>query len=338
MSVRRLKNSYKRVTAMKVIIQENIYQKAESVFKDSNLEFIRFNLSEQKRMVNAQLQTGAGCFIIGAEKYSPNFYEQIKEKSLVIRFGVGYDSVPLDTCLKRNIYVAYTPNTLDDSVAEFAIALLMSLIRHIPETHCNVKKEIWNGATGLELNGKTLAILGFGKIGRKTAQIGKYGFRMKINAFDLYLQNNEANLADLYSDNYQECVADADFISIHMSVNKENEGFFNKSKFDLMKKGVFLVNTARGRLINEPNLYDALVSGNIAGAALDVYYNEPYLPYPGKDLRTLPNILLTSHIGSNTIEANARMAESCIKNVINYYNNQYQSILLVPEIRKVMNY
>lgn len=321
---------------MKVIIQENIYQKAESVFKGSNLEFIRFNLSEQERMVNAQLQTNAGCFIIGAEKYSLDFYEQIKEKSLVIRFGVGYDSVPLNICLKRNIYVAYTPNTLDDSVAELAIALLMSLIRNIPETHFNVKRGIWNGTTGLELKGKTLAILGFGKIGRRTARIGKYGFGMKINAFDLNLQDNKDNLADLYSDNYRECVTDADFVSIHMSVNKDNEGFFNKSKFDLMKKGVFLVNTARGKLINEPDLYDALVSGNIAGAALDVYNNEPYLPYPGKDLRTLPNVLLTSHIGSNTIEANARMAESCIKNVINYYNNQFQNISLVPEIRKAM--
>ncbi len=321
---------------MKVIIQENIYQKAESVFKGSNLEFIRFDLSEQERMVNAQQETGAGCFIIGAEKYFPNFYEQIKEKSLVIRFGVGYDSVPLDTCLNRNIYVAYTPNTLDDSVAEFAIALLMSLIRNIPETHFNVKKEIWNGTTGLELNGKTLAILGFGKIGRKTAQIGKYGFGMKINAFDLYLQDNKDNLADLYSDNYQECVADADFVSIHMSVNKDNEGFFNKANFNLMQKGVFLVNTARGRLINEPDLYDALVSGNIAGAALDVYNNEPYQPYPGKDLRTLPNVLLTSHVGSNTIEANDRMAQRCIKEVINYYNNQFESLTLIPEIRRAM--
>ena len=321
---------------MKVIVQKDIYRKGQPVFERSGMELFIFERTQSGEMLSCQKETGARCFILGADSYPESFFNQIQKKSLIARFGVGYDAIPLDICKEREIFVSFTPGTLDDSVAELAIGFVLSLARRIPEADYTVRHAQWGTRAGVELQGKTLAIIGFGKIGRKVAAIAKNGFGMKINAFDINASKLDRNGLAVLSDSFEECVKDADFVSLHMPMNQENFNFINEKKLKMMKKTSFLINTARGKVIDEDALYDAVCSGEIAGSALDVYHNEPYVPLGKKDLRELPNVILVPHIGSNTDEAHCKMAESCIRSVIHFYEDELDKVELIPEFRKFL--
>ena len=323
---------------MKTILQRDLYKRGKPYFKKSELELLIFDVNKEKQMIQAQQDSGAKCFIIGAEKYSQDFYRLIDPNSLVIRFGVGYDNVPIGICQKRGIKVAYTPRTLDQSVVEHAIGLILSCARQIPRTDSRIRNDKWEMESGLELKGKTLAIIGFGKIGQKTARIAKNGFQMKVNVLDVFpkLDGKYSNLVDFYSTDFESVVKDAYFVSLHMAVARETENYIDYSKLKMMKQEAFLINTARGQLVNEEDLYNALKDKIIAGAALDVFKKEPYVPKVAeKDLRNLNNVILTSHIASNTEAANRRMSNLCIKNAVNFYKNKLENVVLIPELREV---
>lgn len=319
---------------MKVIVQKDIYHKGQPAFDRAGMELFIYDRLEPEKMLRCQKKTITKCFILGADSYPESFFNQLQENSLIARFGVGYDAIPLDICKKRKIFVSFTPGTLDDSVAELAIGFMLSLARRIPEADCMVKHAQWGAKAGFELQGKTLAIIGFGKIGRKVAAIAKNGFGMKINAFDINASQFDRGDLAILSDSFEECVKDADFVSLHMPMNQENFNFINEKTLKMMPQNAFLINTARGKVIDEDALYNAVSAGEIAGAALDVYHNEPYLPSGTKDLRELPNVVLVPHIGSNTDEAHNKMAESCIRSVAHFYEDELDKVELIPEIKE----
>jgi lactate dehydrogenase-like 2-hydroxyacid dehydrogenase len=187
----------------------------------------------------------------------------------------------------------------------------------------------------VELAGKTLGILGFGEIGRRVAAIAHFGFRMRVLAADVrsfsqMRQSGESELSALarlglacYTTDVQNVFRQSDVVTIHCSANAETRGFINAERLRWMKPGALLVNTARGSLVDEDALYDALAEGRLGGAALDVFQNEPYVPATaGKDLRSLDNVVLTPHIGSNTEEANRRMAQAALKNVLLFFEGR----------------
>jgi len=317
---------------MKVIIQKDIFEKGKIYFLKSDLELLVYDLTEEEKMINAQRRNSILCFIIGPEKYSNSFYNSLNPGSLVIRFGVGYENIPIEICRKRVIYIAYTPGTLNRSVAEHAMALILNCAKMIPKANSLVKKSKWNTTSGIELYEKKLAIIGFGNIGRETAKIAKYGFNMIINALDIspFLEE-QLDFVDLYSNDFEKVVADADFVSLHMSINNNTRSYIDYNKLKLMKKNAFLINTSRGKLINETDLFKAMKNKTIKGAALDVFINEPYVPIKGNDLRKLDNIILTPHISSNTDNSNRRMSEMCISNALNYYKNDLGQVKFIPE-------
>lgn len=315
-----------------VIIQKDVFERGKKWFVDSGLEFLPFSADEENLMIKAHYETNARCFIIGADNYSNEFFNCIKPNSLVIRYGVGYDNIPIKICNKRLILVANTPGTLEDSVAEHTIALLLSSARKIPQINRSIQKGVWPIESGIELKGKTLAIIGLGNIGFRTATIAKLGFQMRIAAFDkkTNIDRRILNIVDLYSSNFSKVVADADFISLHLSLNKETKMFIDEEKLKLMPRKAILINTSRGELVNEDALYKALKNKEIAGAALDVFYHEPYKPMGG-DLRNLDNVICTSHVASNTDSANKRMSILCIKNALNFYLGKINDLTLIPE-------
>lgn len=321
---------------MKTVLQKDLYDRGKKEFDESELELFIFDVFEEDKMIETQQETGARCFIIGAEKYSNEFYNTIDKGSLIIRFGVGYDSVPLDICRKRDIKVAYTPRTLDESVAEHTVALILNCARQIPEADNLMKKNSWGMEAGLELKNKILAVIGFGNIGQQTARIAKKGFQMKIHALDIYpeLDDKYYDLVDFYSTDFAEVVNDCDFISLNMAAIEETKNYIDRDKLILMPEKSFLINTARGHVINEEDLFQALNQREIAGAALDVYDNEPYKPVnENRDLRTLDNIILTPHIASNTDAANKNMTELSIKNAVNFYKNKFDEIEFIQEFK-----
>ena len=318
---------------MKVVLQKNLYERGQTIFDQSSkvhgIEYMLTDVLDETAMLQYHRQ-GIMCFVIGAEKYSDEFYQTIAENSAVIRFGIGYNAIPVNICRERNIKVAYTPGTLTQSVAEFTFALLLALARNIPALDASVKDGKWKGSSGLELAGKTLAILGFGQIGQAVARMAKYGFLMKVNAYDIQTAN-KPEFVDLLSSDYGVTVHDADFISMHMATLPETTGFFNTQRIKQCKNGVFFINTARGELVAEHDLFEALLSGKIAKAALDVFCKEPYNPDLSVDFRKLDNVLLTPHCGSNTREANNKMAEAVVANILAYFN--HMEMALVPELK-----
>lgn len=319
---------------MKVILQKDLFERSRETFNEASqkygIEFFITNVLDEEAMLNYH-RTGINCFVIGAESYSKEFYEKIVEGSAIIRYGVGYNAVPIDICKKRKIKVAYTPGTLTTSVAEHTFALLLSVVRKIPEQHNSIVAGNWQGLSGIELHGKTIAIIGYGSIGQAVARIAKNGFGMKVNAFDKKKINN-MNAVDFFSGNFAEVVQSADVLSLHISSSKETDGFINAEKIAMMKDGIIFINTARGELVNENDLYVALESGKISGAGLDVFQNEPYKPDQKTDFRKLKNVVLTPHCSSNTIDSNIRMAKMTIKNILAFYTGKQMDI--IPELRR----
>lgn len=303
---------------MKIVLEKTIYSRAAELFdkaaKAHGFEWCLIQPLEEGKAL-AFHREGADAFIIGTKKYSDDFYNALKPGTLIQRFGVGYTSVPVDLCKQRGIRVGYTPGVLEAAVAEHTMALILALSRTVCTFDREMKAGKWNKTEGTELRGKTLALIGFGRIARETAQIAKNGFRMNIAAYDIQpqLDPSGAKLADDYFTDLAACISAADYISLHLPETPKTIGMVNADFLSKMKPSAFLINTARGGIIDEAALFHCLKNGQIAGSALDVFVKEPYEP-TGPDFRTLDNIILTPHCASNTAEANSRMAEICIAN------------------------
>lgn len=316
---------------MKVIIQKDLYERSNEVFVSAQnkheIEFLVTNILDEEAMLKHH-KNGINCFVIGAEKYSDSFYDSLLKGSVVIRYGVGYNAVPVSLCKEKGIQVAYTPGTLTDSVVEHTIALLLATARNISVLDQSVHQHEWKGIRGVELKGKTIAILGYGNIGKAVAHIAHTGFGMNVNVFN-HREIEKISEINIATTDFRTAVENADIVSVHMAATPDTAGYINTDKIAMMKDGVILINTARGELINETDLYTALEKGKIVAAGLDVFAKEPYNPTNEHDFRTLDNVVLTPHCGSNTFEASSRMAESVVKNILAYYNKGQMT--LVPE-------
>lgn len=288
-----------------VLVTEREFRKAEELFTAAGCEPAP---AEEPALAEAVRARGARAVIVGVEPYRGPLYEAIAG-GLIARFGVGHDNINKALARQHNIIVTNTPGALDDSVAELAVWLMGAVARRR------------SGAVGVELRGKTLGILGFGNIGKRVAHIAQHGLGMNVLACDIGSGFVSA----------EELFRQSDVVSIHLPSNTETRHFVNATRLSWMKPTAFLVNTARGAVLAEAALYDALVAGRLAGAALDVTEIEPYQPVvPGKDLRTLENVVMTPHIGSNTREANRRMAEMCLENVRRFFDGQWDRLNRVP--------
>ena len=174
----------------------------------------------------------------------------------------------------------------------------------------------WNlGPAGIELQGKTLAVIGAGRIGQATARIAAQGFGMRTIGFRRTPQ--EVAPFDSVTTDFATAVREADFVSLHINAEPANHRFLNRARLASMSSRAWLINTARGSVVDETGLYEALADRRLAGAALDVFDREPYVPAdPSHDLRTLPNVILAPHVGSHTREANRGMAERALRNIL----------------------
>jgi D-3-phosphoglycerate dehydrogenase len=221
---------------------------------------------------------------------------------VVGRAGVGVDNVDVDAATQRGIVVMNTPSGNTISTAELTFSMLMALARKIPQAHASMKAGEWNRKAfqGVELYNKTLGILGMGRIGTEVARRAIV-FGMRVLAYDPYLTLSRANALQVELVELDEVFARCDFITVHMPMSDETKGMINAAAFAKMKTGVRVLNCARGGIINEVDLVEAVKSGKVAGAALDVYETEP-LP---KDfpLRDLPQVIMTPHLGASTEEA-----------------------------------
>lgn len=234
---------------------------------------------------------------------------------VVGRAGVGLDNIDVEAASKAGVIVTYAPEQNAISVAEFAVGLMLSLARIIPQANFETKGGQWNrqSLVGRELYGKTLGIIGAGKIGYLTAKRAQ-AFGMKIVAYDPFINPDSVLLRELNAElvELDDMLALADVVSCHIPVTRQTRGLLDGNRLRRMKSTAFLINTARGEILYEKDLVEALKSGVIAGAALDVRSCEP--PAAG-ELEELPNVILTPHIAAFTIEAQCRVVRAVCEDV-----------------------
>jgi len=243
---------------------------------------------------------------------------------IIANYAVGYDNINLKDAAERNITITNTPGVLTESVAECAIALIFAIARRIVEADQFMRDGKFNGWApmlylGNDLVGKTLGLIGLGRIGEAVAKRMHDGFEMKIIYYDL--KRNE-ELEQKYHLEYKDVdslLKEADFVSIHVPATPETKHLINAERLKMMKKTAYLINTSRGSVIDEKALVEALREGEIKGAALDVYENEPKMT-PG--LAELPNTVLVPHIASATEETRSAMSELAAKNIIEVLNGR----------------
>lgn len=226
---------------------------------------------------------------------------------IIGRAGVGLDNVDVEACTARGILVINAPTANIMSATEHTMAMLLALCRNIPEAHASVKRGEWTRSKfmGVELNGKTLGIIGLGRIGTRVTTRAR-AFGMHVIAYDPYIAPTVAEKVGAEMVSLDELLGKADVITVHTPLTDETRGMIKAPHFAKMKDGVIVLNIARGGIYEEQALADALNSGKVSGAAVDVYVDEP----PGKDhpLLNAKNIVLSPHIGANTIEAQDRVA------------------------------
>lgn len=263
---------------------------------------------------------GARHAIVGVETYAGPLYAALSPGAVIARFGVGHDGIDKAQAAARGLLCTNTPGTLDDSVAEHAIGLLLAAARHTVVVAGALAAGRWQGRTGRELKGKTLAVVGCGPIGCRVAAIAARGFGMRVVGCKRTPGGVEplcrAHGFTAVTTDFSAAAREADYVSLHIPSGPATRHYLGTGRLAELAPRAWLVNTARGAVVDEGALYDALHAGRLAGAALDVFAREPYEPAaPGKDLRTLPNVILTPHVGSSTQEACLRMAERALRNL-----------------------
>lgn len=312
-----------------VLVTEPEYLKAVAVFSTAS-GFTCLPAPADERGLSAKVrETGARYVIVGVVTYTRELYEALPSGGVIARFGVGHDGVDKAQAKSRGILCCNTPGVLDDSVAECALGLMLAVARSIAVCSAGLAGGTWSPRVGVELSGKTLAIIGCGKIGRKVAAAATYGFGMRVVGLD---QGAPAEMGPIaaFSGDFATAVASADFVSIHIPDTASNRNYINRERLALMRPSSFLINTARGGVVDEDAVYDAVKSGHLAGAGLDVFKKEPYVPSnPEKDLRTLAGVVMTPHIGSSTQEACTRMARAALQNLERAAQGRIQEMSLV---------
>lgn len=256
-----------------------------------------------------------GILIRSASKLTAEVLERATKLKAIGRAGVGVDNVDVPAATKRGIVVANAPESNVVTAAEHTLALLLALARNVPQAHASLTGGAWNRSefSGVELMDKTLGVLGFGRIGQLVATRA-HGFGMRIVAFDPFVSAERMReLGVERAETSDELYAQADFITLHLPKTPETESWLDAEAFAKMRDGVRILNVARGPLIDEAALEQALDSGKVAGAALDVFRTEPVTEHP---LFGRPNVIVTPHLGASTAEATDRAGYQAAEQVV----------------------
>ena len=253
--------------------------------------------------------------IAGTEQITIEVLKRAKSLKVISRCGVGLDNVDVEAAQKNKIRVYKTSLAVADAVAELSLGLIFNSLRFISYTDRMLRQGKWQKPMGFLLKEKTLGIIGLGSVGKKIIQLCE-PFQCQFLAFDVLEDNSFAEKYKVRYTTVEELLQKSDVVSIHLPLNDQTKNFITEEKLRFMKKNAFLVNTSRGNIVEEEGLYRVLKEGAIAGAALDVFAQEPY---SGK-LRELENIILTSHIGSYARESRVAMELEAVDNLMKGLN------------------
>lgn len=243
---------------------------------------------------------------------------------IIANFGVGYDNIDVAAAREHGVLVTNTPDVLTDDTADLAITLLLMTARRTGEGERHVRSGAWTGwrpthMLGVRVTGKTLGLIGMGRIGRAVARRARQGFGMRVIYHDPFplAAADERELGAARRDTVDDVLREADFVSLHCPATPETHHLMNGERLRQMRSGAVLVNTARGDVVDEAALVQALRAGTIAGAGLDVFEREPAV---AAELTTLENVVLLPHLGSATVESRVAMGERALENLATYFS------------------
>lgn len=297
----------------RVLVSDKMPNEGLKPLRESEfVEVIQKNITE----VEDELNTFNALLVRSDTKVTKELLKKMISLKIVGRAGVGVDNIDVDEATKQGVIVINAPNGNTISVAEHTFAMISSLMRHIPQANISVKSKEWNRTAfvGSELYGKILGIIGFGRIGTEVAKRAK-AFGMKVHVFDPILTRERANKMGVEMLSFDEVLSSADIITVHTPLTEETKGLLNKDTIAKTKKGVRIINCARGGIIEEEALLEALENGHVAGAALDVFEVEP--PIHSK-LIDHPSVIVTPHLGASTKEAQLNVATQISEEVLRF--------------------
>jgi D-3-phosphoglycerate dehydrogenase len=269
----------------------------------------------------------ADAMLAGGERLSDEILALAPRLRVIARTGVGYDAVDVDSATRRGIVVAITPGTNQESVAEHVFALLLALTRKIVVNAIDIRAGGWDRSLIQPLRGKTLGLVGLGRIGRAVATRA-VAFGMRVIAFDVLTPDPEFDARHgIRRMGFEELLAESDMVSLHVPLMPETKHLINRETLARMKPGSYLINTARGGLVVEADLYASLVSGHLAGAGLDVLDPEP--PDPSNPLLSLPNVVVSPHNAGIDVQSMIDMANLAAQCVVDLYQGRWPSACIV---------
>ncbi|HEY5893835.1 MAG TPA: phosphoglycerate dehydrogenase [Chthoniobacterales bacterium] len=329
------------MSKLRVLVADPISQRGVDELAAGGLLDVTVKTGLNEEQLIQEIQDVSALVIRSQTKVTAKVLEAATNLRAIGRAGVGVDNVDVEAATKRGVIVMNTPGGNTISTAEHTFSLLLAMARNIAEAHASMRAGKWDRKKfeGIEILGKTIAILGMGRIGTELAR-RSMAFGMRVVAYDPYLSASRARSLQVeLMDDLDEILPRADFLTVHMPMTPETKNMIDARRLALCKPGIRIVNCARGGLINEEALCEALKSGHVAGAALDVYEVEPF-PVDAP-LRSAPNIVLTPHLAASTTEAQenvgieiaeairATILEGTIRNAVNMPNIDAKTLAVV---------
>lgn len=289
-----------------------ICQEARQMLLDAGFEIISNDTGRiLTREEQKAIMKDAYAIIAGTEKYDREMLDGCDQLKVVTRFGVGTDNFDLQAMKEMGIQVGVISNC--NAVAEFALTLMLAAMKNLPRYDLAVREGKWSRFPMRELVGKTVGLIGFGRIGRRLAEL-LAGFQVNILAYDPFMNDEAAKERKVTPVGLEELLEQSDIVSLHLPYSAETAHMINSKTIEKMKDGAYFLNTSRGPLVDEAALYEALVSGKLSGAALDVFEKEPVTA--DNPLFGLENVVLAPHVSALTYETNYNGGIICAESII----------------------
>jgi D-3-phosphoglycerate dehydrogenase len=304
----------------KILISDSVDKKAVAILQDAGFEVSYKPGMKKEELLNEVSQYN--CLIVrSATKVTPDVVEKMNSMEVIGRAGAGVDNIDIPSATRKGIIVMNTPGGNTVSTAEHTMALLLTMCRNTAQANQSLRQGRWDRKLyqGTELSGKILGIIGLGKIGREVAVRAK-AFDMKVIGYDPVLSNDVASQLDVSLTDMDNIFAQSDIITVHVPMNDETKDLISKESIAKCKDGVKIINCARGGIVNEKDIVEALNSGKVSAAAFDVYTSEP--PDFSSELIQHPKVVTTPHLGASTDEAQEKVAIQIAEQIVDLFNDK----------------
>jgi len=302
---------------MKILVTDSLAPEGLEIFKNADGFEVDVKIGLKPDELKKICHAYDGWVIRSGTKITADLIEAATNLKVIGRAGVGYENIDADAATKKGIVVMNTPGGNNVTTGEHTIALMMALARHIPQAVASLKSGKWdrNKFVGVEMCNKTIGVIGLGNVGRIVAERAA-ALRMKVIGYDPFIAAENIARMGVEPGTLEDIYAKADFITVHVPLTTDTQGLINKAAFAKMKRGVRIINCARGGIIEESDLAEAILQGRVAGAALDVYADEP--PPPDHPLLRLDQIITTPHLGASTDEAQLNVAIAVAEQMVDF--------------------